>query len=95
MADQAENADVDFDDLQAFVEIVTRDQQAVVALRASWDARWLMLFLVSLTNQGIPDAAYLLSKLYSRGIVRPPMPPNLPDPTMLISANSVKAAVWT
>ena len=39
MADQAENADVDFDDLQAFVEIVTRDQQAVVALRASWDAR--------------------------------------------------------
>ena len=52
-----------------------------------------MLFLVSLANQGVPDGAYLLSKLYSRGIVRPAS--DGAPPTVLLSANVVKAAVWS
>ena len=70
MTDSVSN-NLDFDELQAFVELVTKDQQSILAL-GSWDPRWLMLFLVNLANQGIPDGAYLLSKLYSRGLVKPP-----------------------
>ena len=70
MTDSVSN-NLDFDELQAFVELVTKDQQSILAL-GNWDPRWLMLFLVNLANQGIPDGAYLLSKLYSRGLVKPP-----------------------
>ena len=37
MSDSVDN-NLDFDELQAFVELVTRDQQAVAALR-NWDPR--------------------------------------------------------
>ena len=57
-----------------------------------------MLFLVSLVNQGIPDGAYLLGKLYARGLVRLDLSGNdgeAATQTVLISRNIAKAAVWS
>ena len=67
MDDQAQGG-FDCDDLLAFVEIVTRDKDAIAVLGSGWDARRLMLFLVNLANQSLPEGAYMLSKLYARGI---------------------------
>ena len=56
-----------------------------------------MLFLVSLANQGIPDGAYLLGKLYARGLVRLDPSENEGEEatqTVLIARNIAKAAVW-
>ena len=39
MADHADNRDFDFDELLAFVEIITRDALALEALRGGWDVR--------------------------------------------------------
>ena len=52
-----------------------------------------MLFLVNLANQGLPEGAYFLSKLYSRGIYRGGGADGQMQP--LVSRNSIKAAVWT
>ena len=54
-----------------------------------------MLFLVNLANEGVPDGAYLLSKLYSRSLVRQNPQNDEATETVLISCNPVKAAVWT
>ena len=40
------------------------------------------------------EAAYLLSKLYSRGLVRPALNPGQ-EGRPLVTKNAVKAAVWT
>ena len=73
MADQQDaNGNFDFDELLVFIEVLTKDPQVLTALRSNWQPRRLMLFLVNLANQGIAGGAYLLSKLYSRGVVRHP-----------------------
>ena len=51
------------------MEVISRDSMALAALGSRWDPRRLMLFLVSLADRGVPDGAYLLSKLYSRGLI--------------------------
>ena len=53
-----------------------------------------MLFLVSLADRGIPDGAYLLSKLYSRGLVFDFKMQESKKKT-LVTKNLAKAAVWT
>ena len=59
-----------------------------------------MLFLVALANQGVPDGAYLLSKLYARGLTRTNLQVEGEEEggetqTVLVSRNLAKAAVWT
>ena len=88
-----EDGKVDFDEVLMFVELITRDQGVIRALGASWDPRQLMLFLVHLANQSVHEAAYLLSKLYARGITRPGAMGN--PSRVLISQSFEKAAVWT
>ena len=91
MDDQAKGG-FDCDDLLAFVEIVTRDKDALAVLGSGWDARRLMLFLVNLANQSLPEGAYMLSKLYARGIY---VSNEEGAPKPLVSKNTIKAAVWT
>ena len=76
----------------AFLEIVTRDKEALAVLGPGWDARRLMLFLVNIANQSLPEGAYMLSKLYARGIYAT-SEEGAPKP--LVSRNIIKAAVWT
>ena len=39
MADHTDNASLDLDEVIAFVELITRDRQALNALGGNWDAR--------------------------------------------------------
>ena len=70
MTEHSDNQNLDLDEVKTFIELVTKNRDALSALGKDWDARWLMLYLVSLANHEVPEGAYLLSKLYARGIIR-------------------------